>query len=240
MKLFCFPYAGGFSSIYSRWRNTLVSNTLTLHPIDIRPQRFENIQDDKLLGTISELVDYVYSQVKLHILEDDFAFYGHSMGGLIAYELTRKLLIEDNIKPNHLFLSASRPPHMYTKLNKTYDLPRGEFVNVLRELGGTPEAVLDNDELLDLLLPFIRADFQAIQTFEYKSRRIDKIPVDFTILYGIDDSINSSEILSWKNYCAGDCDFYPIDGGHFFIHNQTKIIIDIVTSVLEKKGSIKY
>lgn len=228
MKLYCFPYAGGLSNIYYSWKKYLPPNQVILKPINIRPS------SNKMLNTIPALVNCAYRQVKLDISEDDFAFFGHSMGGLIAYELARKLIIDDNIKPCHIFLSASRPPHLYKELRKTYDLPRNELIDVLRKMGGTPEAVLKNNELINFFLPIIRADFEAIETYEFKPGKADKIPVDFSILYGLKDNISLNEMLSWKDYNKLNCDFFSFNGDHFFVHSQINAIVNIITKKLEK------
>ncbi|MGG4457701.1 thioesterase domain-containing protein [Brevibacillus porteri] len=230
MKLFCFPYAGGLPSIYYSWRRGLSPVLLEIDPFEVRP----SFQSDSmvLFTSFYEVLEDVYKRITPELGEEPFAFFGHSMGGLIAFELTRKLLQNGKPLPQHLFLSASRVPHAYHKLAKTYHLPHNEFIGSLRTLGGTPDEVLDNHELLELFLPTIRADFQAVQTYEMNNELPQQIPVNMTVLFGKEDSIEIQDIVAWRDYCGRECKFFPMPGGHFFIHHQMNPILAIIQDTL--------
>lgn len=167
-----------------------------------------------------------------------FCFLWPQHGGLIAYELTRKLLQNGKPLPQHLFLSASRVPHAYHKLVKTYKLPHDEFIESLRTLGGTPDEVLDNHEILEVFLPMIRADFQAVQTYEMNHELPQQIPVNMTVLFGKEDSIEIQDIVAWRDYCGRECKFYPMPGGHFFIHQQMNTILVIIQDTLKVEQAV--
>ncbi|MGG4442600.1 thioesterase II family protein [Brevibacillus fortis] len=236
MKLFCFPYAGGLPSIYYGWRRVLSPAFLEIDPFEVRPSF---LGDSIVLSTsIYEVLEDVYQRITPELGEEPFAFFGHSMGGLIAFELTRKLLQNGGPLPQHLFLSASRVPHAYRKLVKTYDLPHNEFIESLRTLGGTPDEILDNHELLELFLPTIRADFQAVQTYEMNTDLPQQIPVNMSVLFGKEDSIELQDIVAWRDYGGRECKFYPMPGGHFFIHHQMNPILAIIQDTLNAKQTV--
>ncbi|MBY0084103.1 thioesterase II family protein [Brevibacillus brevis] len=236
MKLFCFPYAGGLPSIYYGWKRVVSPALLEIDPIEVRPSL---IGDSMVLSTsFYEVLEDVYNRITPELGEEPFAFFGHSMGGLIAFELTRKLLQNGKPLPQHLFLSASRVPHAYQKLVKTYNLPHDEFIESLRTLGGTPNEVLDNHEILEVFLPMIRADFQAVQTYEMNNELPKQIPVNMTVLFGKEDSIEIQDIVAWRDYCGGECKFYPMPGGHFFIHQQMNTIMVIIQDTLKVEQAV--
>ncbi|MFS0916580.1 thioesterase II family protein [Brevibacillus sp. 179-C 1.1 NHS] len=238
MKLFCFPYAGGLPSIYYSWKRAIPPAFLEIEPFEVRS--FSHFQSENTILPTSfyELLEQVYQRIKPELVGGPFAFFGHSMGGLMAFELTRKLVQSGEPLPQHLFLSASRVPHAYHKLEKTYHLPHNEFIEALRNLEGTPDEVLDNQEMLELFLPMIRADFQAVQTYEMDANLPRQVPVNMSVLYGREDSIELNDILGWRDYCESECRFYPFPGGHFFIHHQMNPIIDIIQQVLNVERTV--
>ncbi|WP_432774038.1 thioesterase domain-containing protein [Brevibacillus gelatini] len=233
MKLFCFPYAGGLPGIYYSWKSRFPPTFLDIYPFEVRPRALQQNGAVHLPTSFYELLEDVYGRITPELDGSPFAFFGHSMGGLVAFELTRKLMQRGEPLPQHLFLSASRVPHAYHKLAKTYHLPHDEFVEELRRLGGTPDDVLDNPELLELFLPILRADFQAVQTYEMDQSLPRQVPVNMSVLYGTKDSIALEDILAWRDYCQGACKFYPVTGGHFFIHHQIEPILQIISHVLQ-------
>ncbi|KMZ40918.1 MULTISPECIES: thioesterase domain-containing protein [Bacillales] len=236
MKLFCFPYAGGLPSIYYAWKRMVSPALLEMVPFEVRTSLHS---DGVVLATsFYEVLEDVYRRIIPELGEEPFAFYGHSMGGLIVYELTRKLLQNGKPLPQHLFLSASRVPHAYHKLVKTYDLPHDEFIESLRKLGGTPDEVLDNHEILEVFLPMIRADFQAVQTYEMNHELPQQIPVNMTVLFGKEDSIEIQDIVAWRDYCGRECKFFPMPGGHFFIHQQMNTILVIIQDTLKVEQAV--
>ncbi|MGF9825593.1 thioesterase domain-containing protein [Brevibacillus agri] len=238
MKLFCFPYAGGLPGIYYSWKSGLPPTFLEIDPFEVRPHPPQQKQDTFLPTCFYELLEDVCERITPALHETRFAFFGHSMGGLVAFELTRKLMQKGAPLPEHLFLSASRVPHAYHKLVKTYNLPHAEFVEALRKLGGTPEDVLENPELLELFLPILRADFQAVQTYEMNPALPRQVPVNMTVLYGTEDSIEPEDIWAWRDYCERACRFYPVSGGHFFLHQQTGPILEIIQHALNEETMV--
>ncbi|MDH6351834.1 MULTISPECIES: thioesterase II family protein [Brevibacillus] len=238
MKLFCFPYAGGLPGIYYSWKSRLPPTFLEIDAFEVRPHIPQPNRDVFLPTSFYELLEDVCDRITPALAETPFAFFGHSMGGLVAFELTRKLMQKGALLPQHLFLSASRAPHAYGKLAKTYNLPHDEFVEALRKLGGTPDDVLENQELLELFLPILRADFQAVQTYEMNPDLPRQVPVNMTVLYGTEDTIALEDIWAWRDYCQGACQFFPVSGGHFFIHHQTSSILEIIQNVLKEEKTV--
>ena len=230
MILFCLPYAGGSESIYYKWKKYL-NPFIELEPIELkgRGRRY----NEPLYETLDEAVEDIFMNIKSKILNEEYMIYGHSMGSLLAYEIYYK--IKDNAlrKPKHIFFSGYEAPSIIKKRENTYTLPNYDFINKIMELGGTPEEVMNNKELLDLFLPIIRSDFKILETYNYKERE-DKIQCDVSILNGKKDSINLDEILAWKNHAGKDFKVYNFEGNHFFINSNVENITNVINETLVK------
>jgi surfactin synthase thioesterase subunit len=230
IKLFCLPYAGGSSNIYSRWGKCL-NQSIKIHPIELagRGKRYA----DRLYDNIEQAFDDVYKIVEENIDDSslDYAIFGHSLGGLIAYELIHRIKLEAKRQPIHVFLSGAKAPHFNKDNDKTYDLPDDKFKQRVLELGGTPREVLENDELLDVFLPILRADFKVNETYEYVERQA-KIDCDITVLSGKKDDMKLNEIVEWRKYTAGKCNIFMLEGDHFFINTNSDDVIKIVNNTL--------
>ena len=131
------------------------------------------------------------------LLDKPFCFYGHSMGALTSFELARLLRREGRAQPSHLFVSGATAPQIPDAHPVTFDLPEPEFLEVLRRLNGTPREVLENEELLQLMLPTLRADFELLQVYEY----VDEPPFSFSITAfgGLQDNeVSRQDLEGWR------------------------------------------
>ncbi len=229
-KLFCFPYAGGSAaSIYTKWKR-LFNNSIEVYPIELagRGRRY----CDPFYNNMEEVVEDVYSIIKNEIeTTDDYVFFGHSFGSIISYELTHKIMEENLKKPKHIFFSGNRAPHRREPKN-IHHLPDDEFLQEIISLGGTPEELLREKELLDLYLPLLRADFKVNDTYSYVKREA-KLDCDITVINGRQDDMSITDITEWNLHTSENCKFFMMDGGHFFINDKTEDIIKIINHTLE-------
>lgn len=155
MILFCLPYAGGSESIYYKWKNHLhTSIQVVLIELKGRGKRFNEF----FYESLEEAVDDIFENIKEKIVDDDFAIYGHSMGSLLAYELYYKIYNENGKMPKHMFFSGYKAPSIIRERENTYNLPDYDFMKKIMELGGTPEELMNNQELLQIFLPSKQAD----------------------------------------------------------------------------------
>lgn len=159
ITLFCFPFAGGGASAYNSWVQKM-KDTITVCPIQL-PGREERIMEKpyhNMTDMLDELEETIWENIR-----GPYAFWGHSMGGKIAYELEKRM--EKRGKTARCFMvSGSRIPSI-PEPNPIYHLPDDEFKKVLGRFEGTPKEILENQELLDFFLPMLRADFTMDETY---------------------------------------------------------------------------
>ncbi|WP_242837304.1 thioesterase II family protein [Alkaliphilus transvaalensis] len=228
LKLFCFPYAGGSSAIYAKWKKHF-NDSIELCPVELagRGKRY----NDKFYDDINEVVEDVFKLIKEDIEKGEYSLYGHSYGSLISYELAHKINELQLRKPKHIFYSGNGSPHL--KESKMYHtLPDEEFLKKIIELGGTPEELIKEKELLELFLPLLRADFKVNETYQYKERE-SKLDCDFTVINGKEDQLTLNQITGWSSHTTGKCRFYMMDGGHFFINEKMEDVITIIKHTLD-------
>jgi medium-chain acyl-[acyl-carrier-protein] hydrolase len=165
------------------------------------------------------------------LIDIPFALFGHSMGALIAFELSRALRRSGRNMPIHLFVSAVCAPHLAHLRKPAHHLPDDEFLNVLRSLNGTPPDVLDDRGLLELFLPILRADFRLAETYRYTPQ--PPLPHPITVFAGLADPTTPADCLpAWEQHTAGECSIRLLEGDHFFIHHQDHMVAASISKSL--------
>lgn len=231
-RLFFFPYAGGAPAVFTKWCADLPSHIegIVVH-YPGRGSRFNEPTIKDMPRMVADLAQNIQP-----LLDKPFAFFGHSMGAWIAFELARHLRTQHLQTPRQLFISACGAPQLPDLNQKIHQLPDDEFLNELDKLNGIP-AELKNPEVMSLLLPIVRADFQLVETYEYRSDE----PFDFPIFaFGAldDPRVNRKRIEAWSIHTKAKfvSQFFP--GDHFFIHEAREHILNLIIREIvgEKSG----
>jgi medium-chain acyl-[acyl-carrier-protein] hydrolase len=228
MRVFFFPYAGGGPAAFAKWCNGLSDSfegTAVHYPG--RGSR----HPEPPLTDLRALVENL-SQAIPPLLDKPFAFFGHSLGGLIAFELARALRRKGFAQPNILFLSSCAAPQLPNPHPQLHQLADVEFVNELKNLNGIPPEILQNDELIQLSLPTIRADFEMVETYRYQT----DAPLDCSIFAfgGLDDPRVSRERLEGCSmHTKNTFESHYFAGDHFFINNAKDSIIGKITNATQ-------
>jgi medium-chain acyl-[acyl-carrier-protein] hydrolase len=226
LRLFCFPYAGGSSLIFLKWPRLLPA-TVDVCPVQL-PGRGRRIREEPF-RRLGPLVDALMEAL-LPYFDLPFAFFGHSMGALISYELARRLRERDRRGPAAIFVSGRRPPHLPLS-EPTHHLPDVEFIEDLRRLNGTPEEVLASPEATELLLPMLRADFAVCQTYEYRERSPITCPI--VSFGGLQDTdAVREELREWRRHTTGQFHLHLLPGDHFFINSQQPQLLRLLSKHL--------
>lgn len=158
-----------------------------------------------------------------------YALYGHSMGALISFELGRELFRRHHTGPEHLFVSGRRAPSWPHNEPTTFNLPHDEFIEKIRELKGTPRDILDNPELMELFMGLLRADFQAVETYEYSAG--ERVSCPITVYGGLqDENVPVESCRAWQEQTSANFKVRMFTGDHFFIRNPTPEFISAFRS----------
>ncbi|MFA7060228.1 MAG: alpha/beta fold hydrolase [Pedobacter sp.] len=224
--LFCFPFAGGNAYSYRPLERN-IHPAIKVVPLE-PPGRGRRTQETSLTGMHEMALDML-SCVRAS-LDRPFAFFGHSMGALSAYLVTRLLAEEHLPLPLHLFISGKGPPHGTSREAQWHTLPPGEFKAKLAELGGCAPAVLADQELFAYFAPLIREDMRAIA--EYRHKSVPPFDVPITVMIGTAESTTYAEASGWKDMTTSDCSILQFEGDHFFLFDHIDSICELLNSTL--------
>ncbi|TMP32913.1 hypothetical protein CWB98_20870 [Pseudoalteromonas rubra] len=225
-RIFCFPYAGGTSSIYFDWPDYFFSRQIEVVAVSLpgRGARFGEPFDASIEAAITNMVDEF-----LPYLDRPFYLYGHSNGALYCYEFARQLLNRGQLlNCRRVFLGAKAAPRITYRRDPLHLLNETDFRQALAELGGTPQALLADEQLLTLLSPMLRADFKL--GFDYMStepqQRLQQLPT--TLIYGTQDvDVGAQAMSAWRELLP-QAELESVAGGHFFIHHQQALLVDLL------------
>lgn len=227
LRLFCFPYAGAGSSIFRTWGKQFPSD-IEICAIQL-PGREKRIREP-LIENVSSLVENLIPAL-LPYLDRPFAFFGHSLGALICFELSRQLRQQNAPTPSHLFVSARHAPHIPNQNKPIHQLPDIEFIEALRCYNGTPQSVLENAELMSMLIEILRADLKINETYIYNQTK----PFDFPIsaFGGLKDNlVNIQALQSWSDRTTNKFTLRMFAGDHFFLKHQQDSILQAIAEDL--------
>jgi medium-chain acyl-[acyl-carrier-protein] hydrolase len=213
IRLFCFPYAGGGASAYRSWAARL-GPSVDVCAIEL-PGR-ETRLGEPCFTSFAKLVEALDGALAGY-LDKPFVFFGHSMGALVAFALTRRLRARHAPTPVHLMVSGAPAPHLPRTAPPRRSLSDDELLYELGRLDGTPQAVIQNRELMQLLLPIIRADFSLDESLEYTQEP----PLDLPMTaYGgwSDRDVEPARVASWSVHSTRFT-LRMFQGNHFFIHS---------------------
>lgn len=215
LRLFCFPYAGGNAQIYHDWCELLPA---TIEVIAIEaPGKGCRLMETPC-RSLDALCDGVMAAMATLQPSLPFAFFGHSNGAVIAFELARRMGEQGLPLPEQLLLSASPAPWFERTAQPYSAMSDSEFKAALRNFNATPDRFLDDDSIFNLLLPGLRADFSLAEGYHY--RGLQPLPVSTHVYYGEFDEVTEPQLRAWQAHIQSPLSYEAIPGGHFFIHSH--------------------
>lgn len=224
LNLFFFPHAGGGASAFYQW-SRVMPKEITSYAIQL-PGRETRLREP-LHRQVPTVVESLAEVLQPH-LHSPFIFWGHSMGALLGFELARHLQRHGLNMPQRLLVSGYNAPHIPYADPKIHHLPEADFITALQKLNGTPEAVLKDAELRNLVLPIVRADFQLVETYTYQEA--DTLHCPITVLDGLaDDKTNEADLREWQRQSTQALEMFTFPGDHFFLYDlQPKLISTVL------------
>ncbi|WP_434681022.1 thioesterase [Pseudomonas sp. R1-18] len=219
LKLFCLPYSGASAMFYSPWRRKL-PEWLIVRPLELpgRGMRMDEPLQTDIAALAAHLADEIADE-----LDTPYALFGHSLGGLLAFELVHALRARGLPAPLALFVSATAGPARRDVSDYAVEKSDAQLLDRLRELQGTSESVLANTELMQLMLPILRADFLLCGSFAYGERAPLDTPIH--VFGGKQDSVSVEELLDWQEETLTGFSLDMFEGHHFYLVEQQAALL---------------
>lgn len=229
-RLFCLPYAGGGASIYRRWSEWLPE-------VDVLPVRLPG-REMRMREPLFESLDDLVAQLAdalAEFTEVPYALFGHSMGGLIAFELIEALERRGRPKPRLLCVSARPSPGTESpeEWRRAPNLPDDEFCRFLEGLTPANAVHLAEASLRALMLPILRADFRLCASWQ--PRADARVDVPILALSGIDDPyVEPSAMEGWRDVTRCSFEHRTLAGDHFFVTSKGPEVCRFVSDALSR------
>ncbi len=221
VRLFCLPHAGAGTAMYNQWQRALPS-FVEVCPI-LLPGRESRLSE----ACVTESADLIarISEAVAEYLDKPYAVFGHSMGALLASELSHALVAGGQRAPGHLFVSGRNASHLPLHQRHLHQLPDDEFLAELdTRYGGLPKEILETPDLLELYLPILRADLTLLETHEYQLR--GKLSCPLSVLAGKEDAnISEAKLQAWSEHTTGPFELQWFEGGHFYLTGTSKPLL---------------
>ena len=232
-RVFCFPHAGGNPRTFLGWQPGLGADAEILAVC--RPGREHRAHEPA--PTFEEYVEGAAEAIRAVSERDGRPAYlfGHSLGALVAFELGRRLASRHRVVPRHLIVSALRAPHLPRTNIPEHTLPEPEFRARLREFDGTPEEVLADEALMEVVGPILRADLAIPATYEHPPGARVTWPI--TAFAGMEDTeAPPDDVGAWREETTGAFALHVLPDGHFFVHSQESSLLRTMSGLLRTAG----
>jgi medium-chain acyl-[acyl-carrier-protein] hydrolase len=227
LRLFCFPYAGGAASVFRNWSDCLPAD-VEVCPIQF-PGRGTRLTEPPF-SELSLLVEAL-AVALLPLLDKPFALFGHSLGSLVCFELARQLRTKHQARPVRLFVSAGPAPQIPHRGLPIHNLPEEEFSAELRRLNGTPGELLNHKELMDIVLPSLRADFALYESYRYLSGLPLNCPI--STFGGLSDQrVKHDDLEAWRDQTSVSFSIRMFPGDHFFLKTTQPLLLRALSQEL--------
>jgi surfactin synthase thioesterase subunit len=232
LHLFCFPYGGAGASGYRAWAPFLPPGVVIV-PVNFpgRESRFREAPLTRLDPLLADLM------ATPGLTSGPCAFFGHSLGALVAFELARELRRQGKPAPVLLAVSAYPAPQVHRDRPHVAHLPHDDFVATLREHFDVSAAILNDPILAEMALPVLRADLAIVESYAYRPEAPLEIPL---LAFGglSDPEASEEQIRAWQAQSTRPVRVRMLPGGHFFVNEQRQAILDEITQALRGCSSL--
>lgn len=229
IRIFAFPYAMGGASAYYPLKNKFENSGYQICALNYPGH--ESRFSEEIRYSMQEIAQDMYDQISEY-LDEEYCLLGYSMGGTVCYELYQCIKRNHRKSPLHVFLIAADSPDAEPDFINCENMTVQRVRDIFAEMGGTPNEILESDDMLELLLPIVKGDLCAsekyIPTLEYK------IDCAVTLVRGTEED-NTCCRQGWNQYLINPCNYHEVEGGHFFMFDDDEglcVVSDIIRKSL--------
>jgi pyochelin biosynthetic protein PchC len=221
-RLVCFPHAGGAATVYFELSKVLAPR------LQVVAVQYPGRQDRMAQPPLTAIEDLAAPVADLLAGEDGpVSLFGHSMGALVAFEVAR-LLQARGCAPAALYVSGRRPPQLPDEDAQRTRTDEQLMAELIR-LGGTDASVLENEPLVAMILPSMRADYEALRS--YRFRPGPPLPCPVVALTGDRDPLVAvKDELGWQEHTTGGFDLLVYPGGHFYLFDHLPAVSELLAT----------
>ncbi|MGW2836680.1 thioesterase II family protein [Streptomyces sp. NPDC001493] len=229
VTLVCFPHAGGSAGWFHPYSAALAP---TVGVVAVQYPGRQDRLAEPCVEDLGELAEAIHQQ--LLALRGPLAFFGHSMGASLAFEVARRRELDCAGAPLMLFLSGRRAPDTHRPATEPVgSLDDAGLLARMRRLGGTHTQLLADPEIVDLVLPAVRGDYRAVESYQCPPGTVLRSPL--TVLTGSEDPLTTAEEAdAWRHHTTGGCTVHTFPGGHFFLEPESRAVLATITDALTR------
>jgi len=227
LQLFCFPFAGSSATVFRPWVDKLPDG---IEILAVQLPGRENRLREPCVHEMSKIVEGLEADI-VESIEAPFAFFGHSLGSLIAYEVLQNFARSGRANAELLFASGGPAPHTCTGPTQPRKLTQEQILDDLRSISGAPSELLNDPEILALVLPMLQADFELYANYRYEERPPLECPI-VTIRGAGDTYISYQSQTEWKNHTDRHFSFQVVPGKHLFMVDSSLALLSMITTHL--------
>ncbi|MEV0237981.1 alpha/beta fold hydrolase [Nonomuraea sp. NPDC050786] len=231
-RLFCLPYAGGSARVFHDWRAALEG--VDVRPLELpgRGLRFSEAPLDRLEPVVADLLETVAAADDLPVV-----IFGYSYGALLGFELAWRLERFHGVRPLHLIVAAARAPIWPGPITRLSDLSDTQLLKGLRAMNGTPRELLEHRQLMEIMLPVVRADFTVAERYQYRPGPLPSCPV--TAFCGADDPVVSRAAMeTWAECTRSGFTLHELPGDHFFLRSAREPLLNKLAETLSSLSEV--
>lgn len=228
LRLHCFPYSAGNASTYTSWVEHLSED---IELVAIQPPGRARRMGEAAYTSMADLIAGLCAEIEPW-LDKPYVIFGHSLGSRVGFELIHQALQRQWRMPEHFIASGSNAPHICRKHKRIYQLEQAEFIAGLKQFSPTTATeIFDNENLLKLFMPMMRADFTIADTYFREVGEPLDIPVS-VFCGSTDTDAPEHEMSTWQAHFTQPLNCDVFEGGHFFIEDNSEAVVARVNAIL--------